>query len=160
MCEVATATLISAGISAITAAYGYQQQKKATAQMALVQQEEISAQAQQRTQDRFEEARQLRAKARAAAAEAGIGGASVDALLQDIGGQAGRDVALIEANRRSGVRASQAEAAARNRSARTEFYGQLADAATTAYSGYRTAKAAGKDLTIPSGVAGSKKRHG
>lgn len=120
----------SAILAAGAAVHGYQQQKKAVAEMAKVQQDQINDQAQQRTLDRMEEARALRAQARAAAAEAAVSGNSIDLLLDDITGQAGRDVSIIERNRRNGVLASDAEASARLRGAHAEMVGGVLGSAT------------------------------
>jgi hypothetical protein len=109
------------GIMVAGAVYANSEQKKATKEQLKVQQAEIDSAAQQKKQERMEEARALRASARAAAAESAIGGNSVDAIQVDIMGQAGRDVALIETNRRNGTLASSAEAAARIRMANAEM---------------------------------------
>lgn len=147
MCELTTLTLVGMAVSAAGAVYMHNEQQKANAEMAEVQQQQINAQAAQKTQDRMAEARALRAQARAAAAEAGVAGNSVDIFLNDIMGQAGRDAALIETNRRNGVEASAAEESARSRSATAEMYGGLANTAASGYGNYVSAK----KLTIAEG---------
>jgi len=138
MCDggVFSVPIILAVVGAATAVYGMEQQKKSTEQMAQVQQDEIDATAQQKTQERMEEARSLRASARAGAAEGGVSGNSVSLLLDDVMGQAGRDAALIESNRKSGISASMAEADARNRSATSEAFRDVANSGVSAYSDY------------------------
>lgn len=119
------------------AVYANGEQKKATKEALKVQQSEIDASAATQKNERMEEARALRATARAAAAEAAIGGNSVDAISIDVMGQAGRDVALIETNRRNGTLASSAEANARIRSANAEMVQGIGSAATTGAAGYQ-----------------------
>ncbi|MGO1069485.1 virion core protein, T7 gp14 family [Lysobacter sp. CA199] len=119
------------------AVYANGEQKKATKEALKVQQSEIDASAATQKNERMEEARALRATARAAAAEAAIGGNSVDAISIDVMGQAGRDVALIETNRRNGTLASSAEANARIRSANAEMVQSIGSAAATGMSGYQ-----------------------
>ncbi|WP_408953175.1 hypothetical protein [Lysobacter sp. Hz 25] len=119
------------------AVYANSEQKKATKDALQVQQAEIDASAATQKNERMEEARALRATARAAAAEAAIGGNSVDAISIDVMGQAGRDVALIETNRRNGSLASSAEANARIRGANAEMVQGIGGAATTGMSGYQ-----------------------
>ena len=89
--------------------YGQDQNNKAIEEAAERQQEQINDQAAERTQQRMEEARALRSAMRASAAEAAVSGNSVE-LANDIMAQAGRDVALIEKNRRNGVVESGSEA--------------------------------------------------
>ncbi len=127
---------VMAAVAAASAIYGYQQQKKSITQMAKIQQSQIDSQSQQRTMDKMEEARKLRAEARASAAEAGVSGNSVQILMDDIEAQHLRDAALIETNRKNGVDASGAEASARLRSSRAEMYGQLGQAAGSAAGAY------------------------
>lgn len=143
MCE--PATIAFAAVSIATAAYGYRQQKKATEAMAVAQQQQIDAQAGQKTQERMEEARALRAQARASAAEAGVSGLSVNLMLDDIMGQAGRDAALIEVNRKNGIAASVAETSARNRGATAEFVGTVGNTAAGAYRDYAALKIQSKN---------------
>lgn len=132
------------GIMIVGAVYANSEQKKATKEQMKVQQSEIDAAAQQKKQERMEEARALRASARAAAAESAIGGNSVDAMNLDIMSQAGRDVALIETNRRNGTLASSAEAAARIRMANAEMVSSIsssvAGGVNTSYSNYTAQK--------------------
>jgi len=135
-------------IGAATAVYSSEQQKKATEQQLKVQQSEIDASAAQKRNDRMEEARALRAAARAAAAESAIGGNSVEAISQDVMGQAGRDVALLETNRRNGTLASSAEAMARIRVANADMVNSIgssvANGANSMYSNYQISKYGGR----------------
>lgn len=108
-------------IAIVGAVYTKTEQNKATREMLDVQQKEIDASAATQKQQRMEEARALRATARAAAAESAISGNSVDAISADIMGQAGRDVSLVETNRRNGTLASSAEASARMRVANADM---------------------------------------
>lgn len=138
MCE--PTTIATVAVMVATSVYAAQEQKKATKAQLKVQQSEIDAAAATQKNERMEEARALRASARAAAAEAAIGGNSVDAISTDIMGQAGRDVALIETNRRNGTLASSAEANARIRVANAEMISSsgsaIAGGINTGYSNY------------------------
>lgn len=124
-------------VGALTAKQMQKQQQKATEAAAAVQQQQINDQAQQKTQERMEEARRLRAQARASAAEAGVAGNSIDVMLDDIYGQAGRDVALIEHNRKNGIDASEVEADSRNRMSRAEMWGSIAQTGSNSYDSFQ-----------------------
>ena len=124
-------------VGALTAKQMQKQQQKATEAMAAVQQQQINDQAAQKTNDRMQEARRLRAQARASAAEAGVAGNSVDSLLDDIYGQAGRDVALIETNRKNGIAASEADAAGRIRMSKAEMWSGIVSSAANSYDSYQ-----------------------
>lgn len=142
MCDggVFTVPIITAVLGAATAVYGVKKQNEGTQAMLDQQQSQIDASAVQKKQQRMEEARALRATARASAAEAAIGGNSFAMIETDIMGQAGRDLALIETNRRNGSLASASEANARTRVANAEAFaaigGSLANGATSAYRNY------------------------
>lgn len=142
MCDggVISIPLITAIVGAGVAVHGAREQKKATQAMLNQQQSEIDAAAVVKKQQRMEEARALRATARASAAEAAIGGNSLAMLEEDIMGQAGRDLALIETNRRNGTLASAAEASARIRVANAEALGTagsgFVSGAGSAYNNY------------------------
>lgn len=144
MCEPTTIVLATTAVlSAAMAVRGANQQRHAVEAIAKQQQEQVNDQAQAKTQERMEEARQLRAQARASAAEAGVAGNSIDVLLDDVYGQAGRDVALIENNRRNGVAASSANAGARLREVNGQLASGLVGAAeqgANAYAVYRSTK--------------------
>lgn len=142
MCDggVVSVPLTMMVIGALTAKQMQKQQQKATEAMAAVQQQQINDQAAQKTNERMEEARKLRAQARASAAEAGVAGNSVDALLDDIYGQAGRDVALIETNRKNGIDASAADAAGRIRMSKAEMWSGVASSAVNSYDSYQRYK--------------------
>jgi hypothetical protein len=114
MCEPTT---IITGLSLALSAGGAYQQVKANNEMAKTQQEQMQAQATEDTFDRMQQMRELRAQARASAAESGTAGLSLDALLSDINFQSGLDSARIGKNMSTAVAASAAENAARNRSA-------------------------------------------
>lgn len=151
MCEPTTIVMATTAIlSAAVAVRGANQQRHAIEAQAKVQQEQINDQAQQQSQERVEEARRLRAQARAVAAEAGVAGNSVDVLLDDIYGQAGSDVALIETNRRNGVTASSESARARLRETDAQLASSLVGAASqtgSAYSIYSSTRRKPADKT-------------
>lgn len=136
--------IITAVIGAATAVYGVKQQNKATQVMLDQQQSEIDASAVQQKHQRMEEMRSLRATARASAAEAAIGGNTISMIETDIQGQAGRDIALIETNRRNGSLASASEANARTRVANAEAFasvgGSVVGGASSAYNNYTIRK--------------------
>lgn len=133
MCDPVSISLAVASIA--ISAYEANQQKHAAAQTAKVQQQQIDAKAQASTNDRLKQAREARASARAAAADAGVSGNSVNEQLNNIMMQSGRDVSRIEANRQSGVAASSQQLKATT----SEINGQLAaSAASSASSAYGT----------------------
>ncbi|MDO7934412.1 MULTISPECIES: virion core protein, T7 gp14 family [Xanthomonas] len=146
MCDggVFSVPIAMAVIGAGTAVYQGKQQAKAIGEQMQAEQSQIDAKAQVDTLQRMAEARSLRATARASAAEAAIGGNSLQAIDNDIMAQAGRDVAMIEGNRERGVAASSADAAARTRVANAEMVGGVintaASGATSAYSNYQIKK--------------------
>ena len=149
MCEPTTIVMaVSAVVGIATAAYSAQQQKKAVEQAAAVQQKQIDDSASAEKEDRIRAARDARSQARAAAAEAGIAGGSVDALLNDAFMQSGRDVSRIEKNRQNGVDASNAEASGRIRTSNAEAIGQIVNSATDFYTDYSKASIAKSNLTI------------
>ena len=123
MCNPVAVQVGIAAVSAMATMYGQDQNNKAIEEAAERQQEQINDQAAERTQQRMEEARALRSAMRASAAEAAVSGNSVELLANDIMAQAGRDVALIEKNRRNGVVESGSEARARIRTGNAEALG-------------------------------------
>lgn len=139
MCEPTTIVMATTAVlSAAMAVRGANQQRHAIEAQAKAQQQQVNDQAAQKTNERMEEARKLRAQARASAAEAGVAGNSIDVLLDDVYGQAGRDVALIETNRRIGVTASSEEARARMRGTNAELVTGLVGAASQGANAYVT----------------------
>ncbi len=147
MCNPVAVQIGIAAVGAMTTMYQTNQNNKATEEMAQRQQDQINDQAAERTNARMEEARALRAQMRTAAAESAVSGNSVSILADDIMGQAGRDIALIEKNRRNGVAASGDEARARIRANNAEALGGVAQAGMTAYGNI----ADYKRLSIPDG---------
>ncbi|WP_445392379.1 virion core protein, T7 gp14 family [Stenotrophomonas pavanii] len=127
--------------------YQTKQNNEATEEMAQRQQDQINDAAAEKTNARMEEARAMRASFRASAAESAVSGNSVSILANDIMGQAGRDVALIDKNRRNGIVASGEESRARIRSNNAEALGGIAQAGMTAYGNV----ADYKRLSIPKG---------
>jgi len=119
---------------------GQRQQAKAVAGASALQQQQINEQTAERTDARIREARELRASLRAQAAESGISGNSVTLMGDDMMGQAGRDVALLEKNRKHAVAASASEARARIRASRAEMLGGLIQTGNSAYSHYQIGK--------------------
>ena len=139
MCEPTTIVMATTAVlSAAMAVRGANQQRHAIEAQAQVQQQQINEQAAQKTNERMEEARKLRAQARVSAAEAGVAGNSIDVLLDDIYGQAGRDTALIESNRSNGVDAFNEEARARMRETTAEMVTGLVGAASQGANAYAT----------------------
>lgn len=135
MCNPAVIPIALAIASAATAVYTTNEQNKATSAQAERQQDQINASAQEKTRQRMEEARALRASARASAAESAVAGNSLAMIETDIQAQAGQDVALIERNRRNGVEASTAEANARLRLSNAEMWSQIGSSAASGVSG-------------------------
>lgn len=137
MCEPTTIALAAGAVlSAGAAVYQGRQAAKDIEQQMAQQQKQVDAQAQQQTNSRIEEARRLRATARAAAAEAAVSGNSLFAIESDIEAQAGRDVALIETNRKNGIESTELDANARLRANRAEAIGGVLSAGVSAGSAY------------------------
>lgn len=110
MCEAAT---IGYAIAAVGAVYGAVQternadrQEEALKRQQKVQDEEIQMSASVETQKRIAQARQERARVRAASAESGVAGISIGDLLADVDFQSGMDTSLIAQNMRNARRAS------------------------------------------------------
>jgi hypothetical protein len=123
MCEPVSITAgVLAVLAAGTAVYSANQQKHAMEDSLKLQQEQTDEAASAQTDDRLKAAREQRAMARAASAESGASGNSMDAVLNDIMMQSGRDVTRIEKNRENGQLQNTQQA--RSRSA--EINGQLA----------------------------------
>lgn len=112
----------SAVLSAGAAVYSANQQKHAVEDQLKLQQKQTNEAASAQTEDRLRAMREQRAAARAASAESGVSGNSVDAVLSDIQFQAGRDVSRIEKNRENG----NVQAIQQARSASAEINGNLA----------------------------------
>lgn len=123
MCEPTTITMVAMAVLAAGASvYSANQQKHAMEDQLKLQQKQTDEAASAQMEDRLKAAREQRAAARAASAESGVSGNSVDAVLSDIQFQAGRDVSHIEKNRENGQLQNSQQA--RSRSA--EINGQLA----------------------------------
>lgn len=116
MCEpVSTTTMIMIGISAASAAYGVyqtsenaQRQTNALFKAQAVEDEQRLAQASVDTVERQRQARAERARLRAASAESGAVGISIDEVLDNVDFQSGMDTSLIDQNLDNGRRASSA----------------------------------------------------
>ena len=140
MCSPVAVQVGIAAFSTMATMYGQHRQNKAIAEAAARQQEQINDQAAERTQARMEEARALRSALRASAAEAAVSGNSVELLASDIMGQAGRDAALIEKNRRNGVIESVARARALIARGNAEALGSVVQIGENAYNNILTYK--------------------
>lgn len=81
-------------------------------------------------------AREQRAAARAAAAEAGASGNSSDAVLNDIMMQAGQDISRIEKSQENGVAKTSTEVRARSGEINGQLSASLASSAVQRYRGY------------------------
>lgn len=140
MCNPIAVQAGIAAFSTMATMYGQSRQNKAIAEAAARQQEQINDQAAERTQARMEEARALRSAMRASAAEAAVSGNSVELLANDTMAQAGRDVALIEKNRRNDVAESAAKARARIARGNAEALGSIMQIGENAYNNILTYK--------------------
>lgn len=131
-------------IGAGTAVYQQRQAVKAADRQQEAENENTRLAATQQTNERLKEAREQRASARAAAAEASIGGNSLGALEMDIEAQAGRDVTTIEGNaRRSGIAANtqyRSQVRAANAEAVSSIASSAASSAGSAYKNYTIKK--------------------
>jgi len=132
------------GVGAITNITGHNQQSKATASAARLQQEQVNAQAAERSDERIREARELRASLRASSAESGVAGNSIVLLGDDMMAQGGRDLALIDKNRRTANEAIKAEAKARIRASRAEAVRGIFGSTSNAVGGYMSGMGGGK----------------
>jgi len=152
MCEPTTITLIAmAALSATAAVYQANVQRHAVEDQLKVQQEQTNEAASAATEDRIRAAREQRAAARAASAESGVTGNSIDAVLSDIQMQSGRDVSRIEKNRENGIAETSQQAKARG----AEINGQLAQSLVSSASS--TAQAWPSSNGIPAiGASGIK----
>lgn len=122
MCEpVAITTGVMAVLSAGAAIRSANQQQRALSEQMQLQQQQTDQAASAQMDDRMKAAREQRAAARAAAAESGVSGNSVQAVLNDVLMQSGRDVSRIEKNRQNG----QLEIIQQTRSHSSEINGQL-----------------------------------
>lgn len=146
MCDGGTFSvpIAMAIIGAGTAVYQGKQQAKAIQKQMDNEQKQIDSKAQVDTNNRMAEMRALRATARASAAEAAVGGNSLMAIDSDIQAQAGRDVAIVEDNRKRGVETASIDAQARARVNKAETIGgaatSLAGGASSAYGNYQIKK--------------------
>jgi hypothetical protein len=121
MCGPAAVPIAMAVVTAATAAVTANQQKHTAERIGRMQQDQTNQAASAQMDDRLKQAREARAQARVASAEAGVSGISVDAQLNDILMQSNRDVSRIEKNRENGV----VEAQMSQRARTAEINGQL-----------------------------------
>jgi len=140
MCNAIAAQIGIAAAGGLAKISGHNKQAEATAAAAKLQQEQVNAQTAERTDARIREARELRASLRAQSADAGIGGNSVVLSGNDMMGQAGRDTALLEKNRKTANKAIVAEAKARIRASRSELLGGLLGSGGSAFNSYMIGK--------------------
>ena len=142
MCEPTTIALAVTTVAGLaSAAYAANEQKSAINDAAEVQQKQVDDQASLQTDERVREAREARARARVSAAEAGVMGNSVDAVMSDIMFQSGRDVSIIEKNRQNGIAASETERRARVSGVNAELISSFANTGARAYSAFNSTKA-------------------
>lgn len=121
MCEPVTATTaVMMAVTAASAAYGMyatneaaKDQEKANRKAQAVQDEQIQSQASVEANARIQQAREERARLRAASAESGVMGISITDLLDNVDMQAGTDVALISQNMNNRREASRVELGSR-----------------------------------------------
>ena len=107
-------------VTAASAAYGMyatneaaKDQEKANRKAQAVQDEQIQSQASVEANARIQQAREERARLRAASAESGVMGISITDLLDNVDMQAGTDVALISQNMNNRREASRVELGSR-----------------------------------------------
>lgn len=107
-------------VTAASAAYGMyatneaaKDQEKANRKAQAVQDEQIQSQASVEANARVQQAREERARLRAASAESGVMGISITDLLDNVDMQAGTDVALISQNMNNRREASRVELGSR-----------------------------------------------
>lgn len=121
MCEpVSATTAVMMAVTAASAAYGMyatneaaKDQEKANRKAQAVQDEQIQSQASVEANARIQQAREERARLRAASAESGVMGISITDLLDNVDMQAGTDVALISQNMNNRREASRVELGSR-----------------------------------------------
>lgn len=138
-------------ITAVSAVYGTVQtgknadrQEQALRRQQKVQDEEIQASASVATQQRIAEARQERARVRAASAESGVAGISIGDLLSDVDFQAGMDTSIISQNMNNSRRASSTGLGSNLAGIRQADWGAagltIADAGAQGYEAYQGRK--------------------
>lgn len=143
MCEPTTIALVATTvITAMTAVYAGQQQKKTNKAIAQQQQQQNDEAAQVKTNQRAKEAAAMAAQVRTSAAESGVSGNSIGAMLDDIQFQSGQDISLINKQRQWGSDATRTELWARNQQATSQMIGGVANAAASGYSQYNRYKIA------------------
>lgn len=148
MCEPTTIAMVTmAVVSAATAVYSANQSKHAVEDQLKEQQKQTDQAASAQMEDRVKAAREARAAARAAAAESGVMGNSVDAQLNDITFQAGRDVSRIEKNRENGVNAAGVEASSRIAEINGQLTSSLAQSASTTFKTLGSYQSSSVDLS-------------
>lgn len=148
MCEPTTiVALTTAVVSAVTAVHQGRQQVKAIEAEQKVEAENIATQASIDTNARLSEARELRATARASAAEAAVSGNSLAAQEMQIEQGVGTDMAMIESGMRRNLDTSARSANARSKLARAEATGSVLSSAASAGLGVY-GQYAGKNMTI------------
>lgn len=147
MCEPVSATAaawMAAGTFAASSAvalYAKNQQNHAIAATAKLQQEQTNDQAQQQTNERIAQAREARAKTRVAAAESGLVGNSLDAVMSNIQMQEGMDVSLVEKNRENQNVSTKFNASSQKAANNTRAGVQIAKSAAGSYGQYQTSVA-------------------
>jgi hypothetical protein len=148
MCEPTTITAVTlAVVSAATAAYAANQNKHAVEDQLKEQQKQTNQAASAQMEDRVKAAREARAAARAAAAESGVAGNSVDAQLNDIVFQASRDVSRIEKNRENGYNEAGVGAAARIGEINGQLTASLISTGASAFGAIGSNKSNSADLS-------------
>lgn len=110
MCNPAVIPYVVAAVGAVYGAVqtgkNADRQEEALRKQQKVQDDEIQDAASVATQQRIAQARQERAKVRAASAESGVAGISIGDLLSDVDFQSGMDTSIIANNMNNSRRAS------------------------------------------------------
>lgn len=128
--------IAATAVSAYVAYKGYESEKATTKAIAAQRQQQIDESAQVQELQRRKQAEARAAQIRTSAAQSGVGGNSVAAMLNDVMFQSGQDVSLIEKNRQWGISANQTEAWARNQESTANLASSLSSSAMSGLNSY------------------------
>lgn len=108
MCYVQVAMAVIAAYGAYTTKENARKQEKAYRQAQAVQEDQTRDQISVQANERTRQARAERARLRAASAESGVSGLSIDDILNNVDFQSGMDISNMQANQSNRVNASRA----------------------------------------------------
>lgn len=126
--------LTTAAISLYTSKRNADKQERASKKAQAEREKQIQEQLTDETNDRRRKARKERARLRAASAESGLGGVTLNTLLNDVDFQAGTDVANLAKNAGNATRNSRTQLQSTlNQIEQPDYAGAVANAGLTIY---------------------------